>query len=138
MFVFSTPRLLYSVHVMTLYRAWRVMQRQTLLLLGSVFSLLSLAVLWAISLAKFWPLRGRSDVALHFSVAIGIDRVGMWFWLFTPAVVGTIAVVCAQGIAAHCAVRKTPFAHLAMFFAMLFSFLSLAAALHLALLNVGI
>lgn len=138
MFVLQTHSLLYFERVMTLFRSWRVMQRHKLLLIGSVLSLLALLVLWVMSLVKFLPLQGRNDVALHFSITIGIDRVGPWYWLFTPAVVGTIAVVSAHLIAARVAIKHPPFAELALFFAVLISFLSLASVLHLSLLNVGI
>lgn len=56
------------------------------------FVAIGLVVLnWVVAVWKLLPLAQRTDpIALHYSVIMGIDRLGLWYWTFLPAVLGFV------------------------------------------------
>lgn len=105
-------------------------------------SLFGSLILWLASAAipawRILPMvQGREAVPLHYNVHIGVDWIGPWWFVFTPAAVGLLFIVINIGAMRFVWRKESQLATLIAVQTLVLQILLLLASIFVVLLNIS-
>jgi hypothetical protein len=98
------------------------------------------AAAWLLTLIKLIPLAWKKEpLMLHYSVLVGIDRIGPWYWTLVWPALSAVCLVANTMIMISLWRRRAPeIAKLVSVFTLCLSAIFLINTILLVLLNVGV
>lgn len=94
-----------------------------------------LAMLWAFLLWRGLPLRVNAFIPLHYNIYFGVDLIGPWYGIFSPAALGTVAFLLNGLLLLFLYERRRFLAYAAAFGTVLIQIIFCVSAVFSVLLN---